>query len=118
MFSTAPSLAAELIVERLRRPDDPAVTWRDGADEVLLHLDSLCVTDAAGWRQCELELESPESGRSHVRFAFHTSVNALGDRVRASAIVSEASSPLLERCAADVEATLWEALLECDGSPS
>ncbi len=117
MFPTAPSLAADVIVERLRRSDEadaavPAVAWHDGSDEVLLHLDSLCVTDAGGWRRCELEFESGVSGRSRVQFAFHTSVNGLGDNVRACATLSEARSPVLDRCAADVEATLWEALLD------
>jgi len=117
MFPTAPSIAADAIVERLRHSDEadaaaPAVRWHDGSDEVLLHLDSLCVTDAGGWRRCELEFESGVSGRSRVQFAFHASVNGLGDNVRACATLSEARSPVLDRCAADVEATLWEALLD------
>lgn len=120
MFPTAPSIAADVILERLRRSDEadaaaPAVTWHDGSDEVLLHLDSLCVTDAGAWRQCELELESGASGRSRVRFAFHTSVNGLGDSVRACATLAEVRSPVLDRCAAAVEATLWEALLDRRG---
>jgi hypothetical protein len=117
MFATAPSRAADMIVERLRRfdPTDataPAVTWHDGSDEVLLHLASLCVADTGGWRHCELELESGMSGRSRVRFALHTSVNGLGDSVRACATLGEIRSPALHRCAAAVEATLWEALLD------
>ena len=90
----------------------PAVAWHDGSDEVLLHLDSLCVTDAGGWRRCELEFESGVSGRSRVQFAFHTSVNGLGDNVRACATLSEARSPVLRPLRPPaVEATLWEALL-------
>jgi hypothetical protein len=96
MFATAPSLA---------------VTWHDGTDEVLLHLRSLCVTDTGDWRQCELQFESDPSRRHRVQSAIHASVNGLGDRVRACATLSEHRSPVLDRCAAAVEATLWEALL-------
>ena len=97
MLATASSAAADAIADRLRRTDHavagaPAVTWRDGADEVLLHLESLTVTDAEGWLVCALELETPAEGRSRVRFAFHTSVNGLGDRVRACATLCDAPS--------------------------
>jgi hypothetical protein len=116
MFVTAPAIAAGVIAERLRLSGDAdvsaaAVTWHDDSDEVLLLLDSLSVTDTGDWRHCELALESGESGRSRARFAFHTSVNAMGDSVRACATLSEVSSPALDRCVAAVEATLWEALL-------
>jgi hypothetical protein len=118
MFATAPSIAADMIAERLRRSADAdadetaaAVTWHVDSNEVLLLLDSLSVTDTGDWRHCELELESGESGRSRVRFAFHAGVNAMGDSVRACATLSEVPSPVLDRCVAAVEVTLWEALL-------
>jgi hypothetical protein len=45
-----------------------------------------------------------------VRFAFQAGVNGLGDRVRAAAVLRGSGSPLVDRCAADVQAALWEAL--------
>lgn len=118
MFVTDPSTAAVAIVEQLARcwPTDAEASTLasdDGAHEVLLHLESLSVTDSDGWRVCELELESCASGRSRVQFALHTSVNELGDRVRACATLCDPPTALHQRRADDVQATLWDALMGC-----
>jgi hypothetical protein len=89
------------------------LVWSDDREDVLVHVDSLRVTEADSWLLCDLELEPMPARRRRVRFAFHGSVNDTGDRVLAAATIDgprRHGARLAQRCAADIEAVLWSVL--------
>jgi hypothetical protein len=93
--------------------DTEPVVWSDGTDRVLVHLASLRVTRTPAWLVCDVDLEPLPARRRRVRIALHAGMHG-EDRVRAAARISgprRARAWLAERCAADLEQALWDALL-------
>ena len=94
-------------------PAKAPLVWRSERGHVLVHVDSLRLTETGGWLLCDLDLEPMPARRRRVRFAFHSSGNDSGDRVLAAATIDgprRRGSRLAQHCAADIQAALWSLL--------
>ena len=91
------------------------VVWTDGSGQVLVHVDTLRVTHDRGWLRCDVVVEPEPARKRRVAFAFLAASTPAGGMVRASATVTgprRSKAGLVKRCAADLEALLWQAVAD------
>jgi len=93
---------------RFTIPEKGPLVWTDGAERVLVHVDSLRVEQAGRWLYCDLDVEPVRARRRRIRVAFLAVVNRAGDTILAEAVVY--GRRLSERCGNDIQQALKGAL--------
>ena len=86
-----------------------AVEVTDGADSVLLYVDTLRLSDVDGWLRCDVDVETEPAGRHRLGFGFYRA-----GAVRATATISASSNALADRWGPPLERLLDDALVGID----
>jgi hypothetical protein len=103
--------------ERLRGLTTAAspLLWQQGANKVLVHVDSLVPRFLNGWLVCNLDLQADATGRQTLQFVFFLGDDTAGNGLAAGASINAASAPaaqLAEVWGASVQRVLWDAVLD------
>jgi hypothetical protein len=82
-----------------------AVEVSDGADSVLVHVDTLRLSDLDGWLRCDVDVETEPAGRHRLAFGFYRA-----GAMRATATLSGSRNALADRWGPSLERLLDDAL--------
>jgi hypothetical protein len=82
-----------------------AIEVTDGADSVLVHVDTLRLSDSDGWLRCDVDVEAEPAGRHRLGFGFYRA-----GAMRATATLSASRNTLADRWGPPLERLLGDAL--------
>jgi hypothetical protein len=82
-----------------------AVELTDGADSVIVHVDTLRLSDVDGWLRCDVDVETEPAGRHRLGFGFYRA-----GAMRATATLSGSKTASADRWGPSLERLLEGAL--------